>query len=135
MALKTQTQTGESLDRRIERRHLVERPCRVTSGPLAPEGIDGITMNVSRAGLLVRFPGIGISSLLPKVGADARVVIDLPPSANFPPRTLECTGRVVRDLTAQDSSAALAFEIRHMQICDIAAAPLAKPRNRKKLVH
>src|SRR5512138_2501125 len=128
------TQSSESLDRRIERRHHVERPCRVTLGPAAPEGIDGMTMNISRAGVLVRFPGVGISSLLPKIGADARVIIDLPPSANYPPRTLECKGRVVRDLTAQDSSAALAFEIQQMQICENEPPSRRKARSRKKLV-
>jgi hypothetical protein len=134
MARKTQTQESENLDRRIERRHRVERPCRVTVGPLAPEGLDGVTLDISRAGVLVRFPGVAISSLLPKVGADARVVIDLPPSANFPPRVLECDGRVVRDLTAQDSSAALAFEIRTMQIAENAQPAPPKSRTRKKMV-
>jgi hypothetical protein len=134
MARKTKIQEGENLDRRIERRHAVERPCRVTLAPLAPQGLDGITMNISRAGVLVRFPGVAISSRLPKVGSDARVVIDLPPSANYPPRVLECTGRVVRDLTAQDSSAALAFEIRTMEISDGGSIPPPKSRARKKLL-
>jgi hypothetical protein len=80
--------------------------------------VEGLTLNVSRAGMLVKFPGCDLNALLPRVGAQARITIDLPPSANYPPRSLECTGRVVRQAGSAQDAPVLAFEIRRMLVRD-----------------
>ena len=135
MARKIDEKKADTMDRRQERRHAVERPCRVTSNALVPEGVGGVTMNISRAGMLIKFPESGTSCLLPKMGADARVVIDLPPSANYAPRTLECTGRVVRDVASSDDAPVLALQIQHMHVRDSELPPSPKTQGRKRLVH
>jgi hypothetical protein len=126
---------GAGFERRQDRRHAVERPCRVSSGVLHPDAVPGLTMNVSRAGMLVKFPDSGISALLPRVGSQAQITIDLPPSAGYPPRSLECTGRVVREVDAPEETPVLAFEIHRMLVRDRDARRDTKTRRRDRLVH
>ena len=85
-----------SKDRRHKLRHRVERPCRVEPAEASLGEITGIAIDISRSGLLVQIPGVAVDHLLPKVGETARIVIDLPPSVKYEPRSLECTARVVR---------------------------------------
>jgi hypothetical protein len=134
MARDKKTSVATSLDRRRERRHAVERPCRVTSGTRASEGLGGVTLNISREGMLIKFPEGSLSSLLPKVGAAARVVIDLPRSANYAARSLECTGRVVRDEASGDDAPVLALRIQRMQVRDHETHPRPAKQARKELV-
>jgi hypothetical protein len=105
-----------AMDRRQELRHLVERPCRVASTALPEGGITGVTANVSRSGMLVRFPGAEGAGLLPMVGEPARIVMDLPSPMKFSPRALECVASAVRVLDPEKESPAVAFEIYRMKI-------------------
>ncbi len=123
------------LDRRQQQRHEVERPCRVKSDALTSRGIEGVTLNISRAGVLIRFPDSAESCLLPKLGADARIVIDLPRNANYAPRSLECTGRVVRDTASGDDAPVLAFQIQRMEVRDTEPNPRPAEENSRRLVH
>jgi hypothetical protein len=107
-----------SRDRRHKLRHRVQRPCRVESAEAPLGEITGIAIDISRSGLLVEIPGVAVNSLLPKVGETARIVIDLPPSVNYEPRSLECTARVVRVASQDKDNPALAFEIHRMKIQD-----------------
>ncbi len=125
---------ASGMDRRQEQRHTLERPCCVSSGGSFPDAVPGVTMNVSRAGMLVRFPGCRVSALLPKVGARAKIVIDLPRSAAYPPRSLECTGRVVRAAGSDDAVPAMAFEIHRMLVRNSEARPGPAARRRSRLV-
>ena len=110
-------ETGAAgIDRRHETRHAVERPCRVAPESSHADRLKGTTANVSRSGVLVRFPECFMLGELPRVGEQARVVIDLPPSADYSPRTLECSARVVRSEEALGDAPALAFEVQRMQI-------------------
>jgi len=122
------------MERRQEQRHAVERPCHVSSGALFTDAVPGVTMNVSRAGMLVKFPGSRLSELLPKIGARVRILIDLPPSANYPPRSLECTGRVVRAAGSESNAPLLAFEIRRMLVRTSQSRPHLAARKRTRLV-
>lgn len=135
MARKKKADAAVSLDRRREQRHEVARPCRVKADSLTPEGIDGVTLNISRAGVLIKFPDSSVSCLLPKVGASARVVIDLPPSTNYAPRSLECTGRVVRDEASSDDAPVLAFQIQRMEVRDTEPHPRPASDDRRPLVN
>lgn len=107
-----------SRDRRQKLRHRVERPCRVEPAEAPLGEITGIATDISRSGLLVQIPGFAVHGLLPKVGEAARIVIDLPPSVNYEPRSLECTARVVRVAGQDKDNASLAFEIHRMKIQD-----------------
>jgi hypothetical protein len=105
-----------SPDRRHKLRHRVQRPCRVEPAEASLGEITGIAIDISRSGLLVRIPGAAIDNLLPKVGESARIVIDLPLSLNYEPRSLECTARVVRVAGQDKDNPALAFEVHRMKI-------------------
>lgn len=107
-----------SRDRRHKLRHRVERPCRVEPAEAPLGGMKGIATDISRSGLLVRIPGFAFHDLLPRVGETARIVIDLPRSVNFEPRSLECTARVVRVGGQDTGNPELAFEIHRMKIQD-----------------
>jgi hypothetical protein len=122
------------MDRRQEQRHAVERPCHVSSGTFFMDAVPGVTMNVSRAGMLVKFPGSCISELLPKIGARVRILIDLPTSANYAPRSLECTGRVVRAAGSDSNVPVLAFEIHRMLVRNSQSRPDLAARKRARLV-
>jgi hypothetical protein len=119
---------GAGLERRQERRHAVERACRVASNVLHRDAVRGLTMNVSRTGMLVRFPDCDYSRLLPEVGSQARIMIDLPTSANYSPRFLECKGRVVREAGSPEDAPVLAFEIHHMMVRELKAGRGRKER-------
>jgi hypothetical protein len=107
---------GAQDDRRNKLRHRMQRPCRVAAAD-APSGeMTGVTADISRSGMLVRLPGMTAEDFLPKVGETARIVIDLPPSANYAPRSLECTARVVRVADSSGDEPAMAFEIQRMKI-------------------
>jgi hypothetical protein len=82
------------------------------------DALTGVTSNVSRSGMLVRFPDFTPLGELPRIGEQARVVIDLPPSAEYAPRTLECFVRVVRAQGSAGDALTLAFEVQRMQIRD-----------------
>ena len=103
-------------DRRIEFRHEVQRPCRVTPATSPKIEMGGFTTNVSRSGMLVRFRAPAFSPALPKVGEFARIFIELPSSGGFTPRSLECAGRVVRAAGDENDDPELAFEILSMKI-------------------
>jgi hypothetical protein len=106
------------LDRRQAQRHDVTRPCRVVPETNPVVETPGVTSNISRSGMLVRFPVAELSGDLPKVGEQARVEIELPPSAQYAPRVLECHARVVRVGDPSTEEPALAFEVLRMEIRD-----------------
>ncbi len=109
-------QDQSSLDRRQAQRHEVTRPCRVVRVAEAAGEAAGVTSNVSRTGMLVRFPEVEVTGELPKIGEQARVEIDLPPNPAFSPRVLECQARVVRVGDPSTADTALAFEVLRMEI-------------------
>jgi hypothetical protein len=94
-----------------------------------------MTTNVSRSGMLVRFPAAGLSGELPRVGEQARVVIELPPSTNYSPRSLECFARVVRAEEPAGGVPCLAFEVERMQIRDRNAQDVGEAQGASRLVH
>jgi hypothetical protein len=122
------------IDRRQETRHAVERPCRVALESPPLDELTGVTTNVSRSGMLVRFPDFTPLGELPRIGEQARVVIDLPPSAKYAPRTLECFVRVVRAEGSGGDPLALAFEVQRMQIRDRDEREESAARDSSRLV-
>ncbi len=123
---------ASGLDRRQAQRHDVERPCRVMLES-KQEAETGVTRNISRSGMLVRFPEVELAGALPEVGEEARVVIDLPPSEHYSPRVLECYARVVRTSAPAGEDQALALEVIRMQIRD-AEAPDEEAGGRQPVI-
>lgn len=121
-------------DRRIEFRHEVQRPCRVTPATSPQIEMGGFTTNVSRSGMLVRFQALSLSPALPKVGEFARIFIDLPANGSFTPRSLECAGRVVRAAGHQSDDPELAFEILSMKIRARRAPQAPRKRERRDFI-
>jgi len=106
----------ESVDRRQESRIPVQRPCRVMRSLEPLTEVPAVTSNVSRSGMLVQFGELNVPGFLPKVGDFARILIDLPADAGFPPRALECSARVVRTDGSETGRPVAAFEIHGMRI-------------------
>ena len=92
------------------------------------------TTNVSRSGMLVRFPTPAFSPALPKIGEFARILIDLPSNGNFTPRSLECAGRVVRSAGDKCDDPELAFEILSMKVRARRRARGSRKRESRDLV-
>ncbi len=122
------------LDRRQAQRHDVERPCRVVLESNPTGEAEGVTRNISRSGMLIRFQEAELLRALPQVGEEARVVIDLPHNSQYPPRVLECFARVVRAGGSSDEDHALALEVIRMQIRD-SAGPEDGSGERSPVLH
>jgi hypothetical protein len=121
-------------DRRVEFRHEVQRPCRVTPAASPQVEMGAFTTNVSRSGMLVRFPTPAFSPALPKIGEFARILIDLPSNGSFTPRSLECAGRVVRTAGDKSDDLELAFEILSMKVRARQKARASRKRESRDLV-
>jgi len=112
-------------DQRRNARYEVLLRCEVLSPFSAFDSLAGVTLNMSRVGLLFCPEVAAESRLLPQVGHAARVVVELPGAGGEPGRCVECLGRVVR-LEEQEDSPRIAIEFRRHQFTDSAAG---KPRN------
>jgi c-di-GMP-binding flagellar brake protein YcgR len=109
-------------DQRRNARYEVQLPCEVMSPFRAFDKLAGVTLNMSRVGLLFYLEEAAEGRLLPQIGHAARIVVQLPDSGREPGRCIECLGRVVR-LEEQDNSRRIAIEFRRHQFTDGAAGP------------
>jgi len=100
-------------------------PCRVWSPHKTFSDLLGVTKNISRTGVLVLIQSSGIPEIAPKVGEEARLFLDLPHSANFEPRCLDCATRVVRVSALDADAREIAFEIEKIRVCGRDAQPEA----------
>lgn len=112
-------------DQRRNARYEVQLRCEVLSPFRAFDKLAGVTLNMSRVGLLFSLEEAAEGRLLPHIGHAARIVVQLPGSGGEPGRCVECLGRVVR-LEGQDDSRRIAIEFRRHQFTDCASWP---PRN------
>ncbi len=100
-----------SRDLRRGLRYEVRLPCQVFSPLRAFENLSGVTLNMSRSGVLLTLEQTDPPSRLPVVGQVARIVLELPRSTHER-RCVECRGRVVR---VDKDSTSVAFEFRRFQ--------------------
>ncbi len=100
-------------DQRRAIRYEVQLPCRVYSPGSVFRDLSGLTVNMSRSGLLLAVNPADPPTHLPQVGQAARIVLDLPHLASKQ-HSVECHGRVVR-VPEQDRGLRLAFEFRRYQ--------------------
>jgi hypothetical protein len=121
-------------DRRQDFRHAFQRPCRVTPATNPQDEVGGITTDVSRSGMSVRIPAAACAPNVPAQGDFARVVIDLPSSGKFSPRSLECTTRVVRIAKDENGEQHVAFEVLNMKVTILRTKRASRPKDPEILV-
>jgi hypothetical protein len=81
---------------RRDKRYEVQLSCRISSLHRSFSEVAGVTLNMSRSGLLAVFGEAGSSNVSPLVGAAVRIRVELPGASGKPARWVECLGRVAR---------------------------------------
>ncbi len=102
------------LDLRRDTRYEVQLSCRVFSPLPSCSELVGVTLNMSRSGLLAVFGEAGSSEEGPSVGTPVRIAIKLPGSGGKSSRYIECMGRVAR-VTDQAAARQVAFALQRYQ--------------------
>jgi hypothetical protein len=100
----------DKMDRRVHDRTKVQLSCSLTTPGDNPGPIVGVTENISRGGVLIRWTAQPDTIPLPNSGTYLAVAVKLP----LGPRYLRCSGRVVRVSTARDGPNLVAVEIRRI---------------------
>lgn len=81
------------MDRRDKERHELQLVCRFGAARVLSAPYQGVTENVSRAGILMHW----LEAVpLPEPGDSLNVEVDLPGGADFGPRVMRCATTVVR---------------------------------------
>ncbi len=111
-----------SLDARRAMRFPIRLACHVAPPSQVLDELPGITLNMSRNGLLATFEQREFMQSLLELGGTARVIVELPGSANLPRRCLECMGRVVR-VEQGPASQKVAFELERLEFRDAPSVP------------
>jgi len=104
-------------DQRRNARYEVQLRCEVLSPFRAFDKLAGVTLNMSRVGLLFSLKEAEEGHVLPQIGHAARIMVQLPGPGRKPGRCVECLGRVVR-LEEQDDSRRIAIEFRRHQFTE-----------------
>lgn len=81
---------------RRDTRYEVQLNCRVSSPVQSFRDLAGVTVNMSRSGMLAVFGDGEEADPPPPIGTPVRITVELPGPAGKPPRILECLGRVAR---------------------------------------
>lgn len=111
----------QSPDLRRGTRYEVQLPCQVYSPARVFGNLSGVTLNISRSGLLLALEEAESPAHLPQVGHAARIVLELPRAASGR-RYVECLGRVVR-VGREAEAYRIAFEFRRYQFIGCGSAP------------
>jgi PilZ domain-containing protein len=102
--------------RRRGRRFELALKCHVWL-PSAPAAeVSGVTVDISRSGLLVKLSLNDMTSRLPKPGEAVKIELDLPHSPNILQRCLECMTRAVRLAGGELDHPSLAFELCRVKV-------------------
>ena len=100
-----------TLDLRRGERYPVQLICRISS-PLETFGdLSGVTLNISRSGLLISLDEAGSPQPMPVVGQAARITLELPQLPSSQRRCIECLGHVVR-LGQGTEAHSVAFDLK-----------------------
>lgn len=105
------------MDSRRSNRFEVKLACKVYSPSRTSANIQGVTLNISRSGVLVAFGELEPVHPVLAVGQPARILLELPNTLGYQRRYVDCLGRVVRVCQGADSHR-VAFELRRYQIRD-----------------
>jgi hypothetical protein len=102
------------LDLRRDTRYDVQLSCRVSSPLPSFNELSGVTLNMSRSGVLAVFGEAGSSDAGPSVGTPVRIAVELPAASGKSVRYLECLGRVSR-VSEQAAPRQVAFALQRYQ--------------------
>ena len=108
-------------DSRRGTRYQVRLPCEILSPSRVFSRLSGVTLNMSRTGLLASFLDTGATPSVPRVGHVARIIVELPLSSAAERRCVECVGHVVRAGQGSDPGR-FAFEFRRFRFCTLGSA-------------
>ena len=102
------------LDLRRDTRYEVQLSCRVFSPLPSFSELIGVTLNMSRSGLLAVFGEAASSEAGPSVGTPVRIAVELPGASGKAARYIECLGRVSR-VSDQPAPRQVAFALQRYQ--------------------
>ena len=97
------------IERRAHPRLVLHLLCHLSAAGTKVGKLPACTVNISRAGVLLKLEGSGPWSDLPRVGATVRLDIELPTQ-----RFLRCHGRVVRIQSVEGQPPRVALAVRRM---------------------
>jgi hypothetical protein len=110
------------LELRRDPRYEVQLNCRVVSPLPSFSELVGVTLNMSRSGLLAVFGDAPSSDEGPSVGTPVRIAVELPGSSGKSPRYIECMGRVAR-VSDQAAARQVAFALQRYQFQPAGVSP------------
>jgi c-di-GMP-binding flagellar brake protein YcgR len=103
------------MDRRTKTRIDLQLLCRIGADRLVSAPLEGVTENVSRDGMLMRwadpFP-------LPEVGCRLTVDVQLPVNSGSAPRLMRCVARVVRIVQESSGNPSVGLQIDHVRFIE-----------------
>src|ERR1700686_3721313 len=107
------------MDRRTKARLDLQLLCRIGSDRLLSTPLEGLTENVSRDGMLIRwaepFP-------LPEIGCGLTVDVQLPANSGAAPRLMRCGATVVRIVREKTGDPSVGLRIDHVRFVESRAA-------------
>jgi hypothetical protein len=128
------------MNRRLKERLDLRLLCRVGADKVvsalgSPSQSLGLTQNLSRSGLLMRWLN---AVALPEVGSALTVDIELPAEGSFGPRVMRCRTTVVRIIASENDLPTVGMRIRNIRFVspelattaawELEAMPPASPR-------
>lgn len=114
------------MDRRVDSRLDVRLPCYVGLPNNHARRLAGVTVNVSRSGMLVSWRRNGPAGELPAPGDVMTAEIELPASRSFGRRCMHCQVTVVRIREDDADAARVAFRVNRMQFRNYATGRFAR---------
>lgn len=110
------------LDLRRDTRYEVQLSCRIFSPLPSFSELSGVTLNMSRSGMLAVFGEAGSPDAGPSLGTPVRIAVELPGSSGKAARYIECLGRVAR-VGDQAAPRQVAFALQRYQFQPGGVAP------------
>lgn len=99
------------MERRNKARHSLQLLCRADGGAVRSAAPEGITENMSRDGILMRWLD---DVPLPEIGSPLVVELELPAESAFEPRVMHCRTTVVRITKGRDGQKSVGLRIEHL---------------------
>src|SRR5258705_12918193 len=107
------------MNRRESPRMDVRLKCHVAPMKTWPQGLSGVTENISRNGVLM-LCGDGCAGEQPRVGEVVTVEIELPENPVFGRKCIHCQATVVRIANDEEHPFRMAFNISQMKFTEYA---------------
>jgi hypothetical protein len=96
----------------------VRLKCRITSPRIWPRSTTGMTENISRSGVLVRWDECSAEPDLPGLGEPVTLEIELPANHSFVRKCIYCQAIVVRIASHDEPARRMAMSVSQMEFRD-----------------